>query len=230
MAYRKSAETRDRILKAAARIFSERGYYETNVGDIAAEAGIGRASFYYYYQDKEMTARALFDSYVDRLFAAANAAVPVSPDEGASIGNPAPYMLNTFVKYILMFKYIALNRATYAVYYDLVNFADYDAANIARLEHTIFKDTVRIAAAYGTAMSEADLIAFIVTSNSLAKALFKAIRNGTLDYSLEKAMDSFCRRAILPDIRIPETEYQSLLAEAFRLCGSISLDGGTAQW
>ena len=39
-------------------------------------------------------------------------------------------MLNIFVKYILLFKYVALNKATHAVYYDLVNFADYDQANI----------------------------------------------------------------------------------------------------
>lgn len=61
MSYKKSGETRDRILKAAARIFAERGYYETSIGDIAREAGIGRASFYYYFDDKEKTARALFD-------------------------------------------------------------------------------------------------------------------------------------------------------------------------
>ena len=36
MAYRKSTETRERILEAAASLFAERGYYEVGVGDIAA--------------------------------------------------------------------------------------------------------------------------------------------------------------------------------------------------
>ncbi len=228
MSYKKSGETRDRILKAAARIFAERGYYETSIGDIAREAGIGRASFYYYFDDKEKTARALFDSYVDRINAAADAAVPVNASgdssEDAPLDDPGRLMLSAFVKYILMFKYIALNKATHAVYYDLVNFADYDEANIERLKRTVFKDTVRLAAAYGARLSEADLVAFIVTSNSLAKALFKATVNGILDYSLEEAMDSFCRRAILPDIHMPETEYRAIMAEAFRICGRIALD------
>jgi AcrR family transcriptional regulator len=225
MGYKKSSETKNRILKAAAMIFTERGYYETGIGDIAMEAGIGRASFYYYFDDKEKVARALFDSYVERIYAAADKAVPIhETEEVPSEQEQEALILSTFVKYILLFKYVAMNDATRAVYFDLVNYADYDSENIERLERTAFKDTRRLAAAYGKKLSDAEFVAFLVTSNSVAKCIFKAKINGILDFSLLEAADYFFSHAILPDIPIPEHRYRILLAKAFELCEGIILD------
>ncbi len=225
MGYRKSSETRNRILDAAAMMFTEHGYYETGIGDIAREAGIGRASFYYYFDDKEKVARALFDSYVDRIYAAADKAVPLHSGEGAlSNEDRDALIISTFVKYILLFKYVALNDATRAVYFDLVNYADYDKANIERLERTTFKDTRRLAASYGRELSDAEFVAFLVMSNSVAKCIFKAKMNGILDFNLKEAVDYFFTHALLPDIPIPYAEYRSLLSRAFKLCEGIALD------
>ncbi|HUW69317.1 MAG TPA: TetR/AcrR family transcriptional regulator [bacterium] len=224
MAYKKSGETRTRILKAAARIFSERGYYEADIGEIAREAGIGRASFYYYFEDKEKAARAVFDSYVDRILAAADSIVAAHSARDIAGSNQEGSILGIFIEYILLFKYIALNRATHAVYYDLVNFADYDAVNMDRLKRTTFRDTGRLAAMYGRTLSEDEIIAFIVSTNAQAKSIFKAVLNGVLRFDLPKATDYFFRHAILPDIPIPELEYRALLAKAFELCKSVVLD------
>ncbi|MCE1196284.1 TetR/AcrR family transcriptional regulator [bacterium] len=231
MAYRKSGATRDRILKAAAELFAERGYYEVAVGDIADRAGIGRPSFYYYFVDKEKAARALFDSFVERTLAAAEKATgdpglgPMAPEAAAKklSAEPRRFMLLTFVKYILIFKYVALNPATQAVYYDLVDYADYDAANIERLKRTVFRGSDTLAAAYGAPMSESDFTAYIVTSNAIAKSLFKAVLRGILGYGLEEAMDGFVRKAILPAIPMPEDEYRATLAEAFGVCAAIEI-------
>jgi AcrR family transcriptional regulator len=206
MSYRKSDETRERILKAAGRLFEERGYYETGIGDIALEAGLGRASVYYHFPDKESIARALFDSIAERIVEVSEAAVKED------------LLLRIMVEYILVFRDIALNRKTQAVYYDLVQYADYDAANIERLKRTSFRYAKRIAAAYGGHLTDKRLTAMVLTSDALAKALFKGVVNGLLDFSLEEAMDYFCRRILLPDIPVPEAEYRRKLKEAFRIC------------
>ncbi|HOX13745.1 MAG TPA: helix-turn-helix domain-containing protein [Spirochaetia bacterium] len=223
MAYRKSGETRERILKAAARLFSERGYYETGIGDIAREAGIGRASFYYHFTDKEKAARAVFDTYVEGIYAAAERVVPKSDANASAEELRRPLLLSVFVEYILLFRFIALNKATHAVYYDLVNFADYDRENIDRLKRTTFKDTVFLASLYGRRLTEAELVAFIVTTNAAAKSIFKAVSTGILDFDLYEASDYFFRHAVLPDIPIPEPEYRNLLIQAFSLCESVDL-------
>lgn len=47
------AEVRRGLVAAAARLFTERGYDETTVDDIAAAAGVGRRTFFRYFHGKE---------------------------------------------------------------------------------------------------------------------------------------------------------------------------------
>lgn len=51
---RKRAETQTRIAETAARLATERGIAETTVEEIAAAAGIGRATFFRYFDSKEL--------------------------------------------------------------------------------------------------------------------------------------------------------------------------------
>ena len=70
----RASETVGRILAAAARLFADRGYNGTGIDDLAAAAGVGRATFYRYFGDKPALLRALAREYraaavelVDRL-------------------------------------------------------------------------------------------------------------------------------------------------------------------
>jgi len=49
------------ILKAAKKVFAEKGYYEASIDDIIKEADIARGTFYLYYNGK----RAIFDSILN---------------------------------------------------------------------------------------------------------------------------------------------------------------------
>ena len=53
MATPKAEETRNRILDAALRLFRERGFDETTMRDVAAEAGVATGAAYYYSRSKE---------------------------------------------------------------------------------------------------------------------------------------------------------------------------------
>jgi AcrR family transcriptional regulator len=44
--------TREKIIKAALRLYTERGFYQTNVRDIVKEVGISPPTFYHYFPDK----------------------------------------------------------------------------------------------------------------------------------------------------------------------------------
>jgi AcrR family transcriptional regulator len=47
------AEVRREVVAAAVRLFTERGYEDTTVDDIAAAAGVGRRTFFRYFRGKE---------------------------------------------------------------------------------------------------------------------------------------------------------------------------------
>src|SRR5256885_3470589 len=47
-----AAETRERLLRAAADVFAERGYEGTRVADIAAAAGVSNGALYAHFGSK----------------------------------------------------------------------------------------------------------------------------------------------------------------------------------
>jgi AcrR family transcriptional regulator len=56
----KAEETRERIVDAALRLFREKGFDETTMRDIAAEAGVATGAAYYYFRAKEDLVMALY--------------------------------------------------------------------------------------------------------------------------------------------------------------------------
>jgi AcrR family transcriptional regulator len=57
-------ERRQQILTAARDVFARRGYHQTTIDDIVAEAGVARGTYYLYFEDK----RAVFADLIDRFF------------------------------------------------------------------------------------------------------------------------------------------------------------------
>jgi AcrR family transcriptional regulator len=58
---------RNLILDAARKVFAERGFHDTRLEDIAAEAGFSKASLYNYYSDKEAIFLSLATRELDRV-------------------------------------------------------------------------------------------------------------------------------------------------------------------
>ncbi|WP_245850107.1 TetR/AcrR family transcriptional regulator [Mycobacterium angelicum] len=61
----RAAETRQRILDAAAHVFAEHGYAAGTTNRIAERAGVSIGSLYQYFPNKDAVLRALMDAHVD---------------------------------------------------------------------------------------------------------------------------------------------------------------------
>ncbi len=57
----KAVSTKDRILDAAERLFAEKGFAQTSLRDITAEAGVNLAAVNYHFQSKDHLIGAVFD-------------------------------------------------------------------------------------------------------------------------------------------------------------------------
>jgi AcrR family transcriptional regulator len=64
-AERKRRERREKVLLAATKVFSDKGYHASSIADILEAAGIARGTFYLYFESK----RAIFDELLDSLLA-----------------------------------------------------------------------------------------------------------------------------------------------------------------
>ena len=58
----KKVSTADRILEAGRRLFNERGYAATSMGDIAAAVGISKGNLTYHFPTKQTLALRLRDN------------------------------------------------------------------------------------------------------------------------------------------------------------------------
>lgn len=65
MRKRDNVETKEKILLAAEKLFSEVGFDKARVDDIAKTAGVNKALIYYYFESKEEILRTLFSGLVE---------------------------------------------------------------------------------------------------------------------------------------------------------------------
>jgi len=56
---------KERIMKAAAKMFSERGYHKVTIREIADATGINSAMIYYYFSSKEDVLKSLYRFYTE---------------------------------------------------------------------------------------------------------------------------------------------------------------------
>ncbi|HEX7156982.1 MAG TPA: helix-turn-helix domain-containing protein [Burkholderiaceae bacterium] len=87
-----AADTRDRLLRAAAEVFAARGYDGTRVADIAAAAGVSKGAMYAHYASKADLLVDAIRTHGPRLLANAFAADPGQsiPDLLLTIGRWLP--------------------------------------------------------------------------------------------------------------------------------------------
>jgi len=67
---RRAAETRERIFRAALRLFAERGFVATTVEDITEAADVGKGTFFNYFPSKEHALAAFGEMQVSKVAAA----------------------------------------------------------------------------------------------------------------------------------------------------------------
>lgn len=60
----RSEETRAKIMEAAIKLFSKRGYNKASVDEICEEAGISKGAFYHHFKSKQALFLALLDGWL----------------------------------------------------------------------------------------------------------------------------------------------------------------------
>jgi TetR/AcrR family transcriptional regulator, fatty acid metabolism regulator protein len=66
---RRAGDKRDRILKAAVKVFARAGFHATRVSEVAKAAGVADGTIYLYFKSKEELLTSLFEDRVEKLLA-----------------------------------------------------------------------------------------------------------------------------------------------------------------
>jgi AcrR family transcriptional regulator len=100
----RSEETRTKIIDAAIKLFSTRGFNAASVDDICKEAGISKGAFYHHFESKQALFLALLDGWLETIDAAIEASKDKTvPETFIQITEAFPYIFATAGEGLPMF-------------------------------------------------------------------------------------------------------------------------------
>ena len=66
---KRSTDKRERILRAAIKVFARKGFYATRVSEIAKAAGVADGTIYLYFENKDAVLVSIFEDRITKLLA-----------------------------------------------------------------------------------------------------------------------------------------------------------------
>ncbi|MFN8228846.1 MAG: TetR/AcrR family transcriptional regulator [Mycobacterium sp.] len=117
----KGLQTRAAIEQAARKLFAERGFHGTTLGDITSAAGKSPASFYRYFDDKEDLLAVLAESFLHDVLAGLPVRLPQSPDDTGFFTAAATGYWNIFKQNLGIMVAVAQLGATQPRFADVQN-------------------------------------------------------------------------------------------------------------
>lgn len=91
--------TRERILDAALKLFSAKGFHDTKLDEIVAEGGISKGSIYFHFPNKEKLFIALVDQFADLIERRAKEAIDQQAPGIQRVRAALEAVLETFGRY-----------------------------------------------------------------------------------------------------------------------------------
>ena len=91
--------TRERILDAAIELFSAKGFHDTKLDEIVAQASASKGSIYFHFPNKERLFIALVDQFADLIEGRAKEAIAGEADSIRRVQAALEAVLATFSKY-----------------------------------------------------------------------------------------------------------------------------------
>jgi len=100
----RSEETRTKILEAAIKLFSGRGFNAASVDDICKEAGLSKGAFYHHFESKQALFLALLDGWLQTIDHAILASRDkTAPETFMQMTEAFPYIFETAGERLPMF-------------------------------------------------------------------------------------------------------------------------------
>src|SRR3954463_12113239 len=82
---RRSGDKRERILRAAVKVFAKNGFHATRVSEVAKAAGVADGTIYLYFKSKEELLFSLFEDRIEKLLTFMREELPKKPDAPARL-------------------------------------------------------------------------------------------------------------------------------------------------
>src|SRR5262252_5216758 len=171
---RRAGDKRERILRAAVKVFAKNGFHATRVSEVAKAAGVADGTIYLYFKSKDELLVALFEDRVDRLLGFLEAELPLRAS--------APEKLRRIIH--LQLQLLEGERDLAEVITVIVRQSKRLMKEHAVAKFTAYLDAIARVVAGGQAAGE---LRDDVSPHLAARALFGALDGITMTWALGKA-------------------------------------------
>lgn len=121
----KKGKTKEKILKAALKVFSEKGYHATNVDDIVEKSETSKGGFYFHFPSKKELFLTLIDEMTAILFNKVEKEVGESDDVVEQIEKALWKGMHVFTKYRTLAKFLLVEAVGSGSVFEKKRFAIY---------------------------------------------------------------------------------------------------------
>jgi AcrR family transcriptional regulator len=121
----KKGKTKEKILKAALKVFSEKGYHATNVDDIVEKSETSKGGFYFHFPSKKELFLTLIDEMTAILFDKVEKEVEESDDVVEQIEKALWKGMHVFTKYRTLAKFLLVEAVGSGSVFEKKRFAIY---------------------------------------------------------------------------------------------------------
>ena len=215
--YKKSADTKQKILETTVSLVLENGYANLNIKDIADRLEMPRSLIYYYYKNRDDIMTELYYSTYGKL---SDLAVRLVKDRDDPI-------LHLIAKYILHYRFVIQNAVLRDFFFSRPAYVYQGREAVRTAADICFAASRKAFQRLRPDASENDLYMFIITCDSLMHTLFEGLVNGVLTMSLRDAILYFGECCIMVNFAISREEMARIVDEAFMLTDSISFPPGS---
>jgi TetR/AcrR family fatty acid metabolism transcriptional regulator len=178
-------DKRKQILKAAAKVFAEKGYHGARISDVAEEAGVAYGLVYHYFGNKEGLLRTIFETNW-RFFATAIEEIADAELENREkIRQIVDFVVNAYEIAPMVVKVLVLEFGRSSRMGDALD--EPDVNRVFRAVFSIFKDAARRQNLVSPCDPWALTIVFLGALES-ALASFVMPAQGEAEHSMEKSL------------------------------------------
>ncbi len=121
----KGSKTREKILKSALKVFSEKGYHPTNVEEIVEKSGTSKGGFYFHFPSKKELFNTLIDEMLGVLLTKIEIAVSEKTDIAEQIEAALDKTFQVFTKYRSLAKFLLVEAVSSGNEFEKTRFASY---------------------------------------------------------------------------------------------------------
>ncbi len=121
----KIEKTRRKIMDAALKVFSEKGYHVSNVDEIVEKSGTSKGGFYFHFPSKKALFLTLVDEMLKILFAKIENAVNEKSDIADQIETALSKALHIFTKYRSLAKFLLVEAVGSGSQFEKIRFESY---------------------------------------------------------------------------------------------------------